>query len=246
MEQVALGCDPTQPKAGRVLTMAAAQRATLHGLLRRWEGLPASWRASVPELPMSVPRIEQEEGPASPSVEREVIAGVLAAPSVLTEIDWLSETDFSDPRCAELFGIARRLWAEDRCVDAVTVGILSESADPADRRLGSLAGGAADVFPASVPFLARRVAASAAVRQALGVGRDLVAMAGAPASVGGIGAVQLRAALDRLDELRPYAERLEQAHRRQAPQTTLPATERRGRAPVPVVRAVAALDRRTG
>ncbi len=35
--------------AGRVLAVAAAQRAAVHAAARRWQGLPASWRDGVPE-----------------------------------------------------------------------------------------------------------------------------------------------------------------------------------------------------
>jgi hypothetical protein len=195
---------------------------------------------------MVVPSLGMADEPASPAVEREVLAGVLAAPAILNEVRWLREEDFTDPRCAEQFGLVSRMWEQGRCVDAVTVSVMSASdAASPDTRLGSLAGGSAEVFPAAVPFLARRLVAQAVVREAFGVGRDLVAMAGAPASVGGIGAVQLRAALDRLDGLRPYAERWEQARPRPAARSLAPAMER---APVTVAEphGTSALDRRTG
>jgi hypothetical protein len=245
LEQVASGLDPRQPEPGRVLAMAAAQRATLHGALRRWEALPATWRASVPELPMIVPRVGRSDPGRHASVEREIVAGVLAAPAVLSEVRWLRAEDFTDPLCGELFGVARRLFEEGRPIDAVTVGIATAPLHEGERRaLGAFDRACPGTGPAAVSFLARRVLVLAIAREAASAGRDLVAMSSAPASVGGIGAVQLHAALDRLEALKPYAVRLEES-RRCAPSRSLSTAARdRQRATAP--RPVAALDRRTG
>jgi hypothetical protein len=245
LEQVATSVDPRQPDAGRVLTMAAAQRATLHGALRRWEQLPDSWRASVPKLPMIVPHVVSVSATAAPGAEQELISGVLAAPEVLDQVRWLRPGDFTDPRCGELFGVARQLFDEGRPVDAVTVGVASAPvADTNERALGAFERGVAGAGPAAVPFLARRLLASAAVREAQNAGRDLIAIAGAPASVGGIGAVQLYAALDRLEALKPYAERLEESYPCPPRRALSPVDRARARVASP--RPIAALDRRTG
>jgi hypothetical protein len=245
LEQVATGVDPRQPDAGRVLTMAAAQRATLHGALRRWESLPDSWRASVPDLPMIVPNIRGAATAERPDVEQEVIAGVLAAPTVLGEVRWLLPEDFTDARCGEVFGVAQRLFDEGRPVDSVTVSVASAPLPGTGLRgPGSFERLSAGAGPAAVPFLARRLLASAAVREAQNAGRDLIAIAGAPASVGGIGAVQLHAALDRLEALKPYARRLEESHR--CPPSRALSQPDRARPRVAGPRPMAALDRRTG
>lgn len=219
------GHDGARVEAGRVLTVAAAQRATLHGALRRWEALPASWRDTVPVHEAALPAVSgacpAESGAGM--FEREVLAGVIAAPVLLDRIPWLTPEDFTQPEVAAVFEVARQLHVACRPVDLVTLSA-SINASEASRSTGSSETGAcpaavlADLRPeqamlATVPFLARRLVEDTTVRQARAAGESLMAGAGAPGSTGGVGRSLLVAALDRLDDLRPHAERLEQAHR---------------------------------
>ena len=227
--QSTLGHDGSRVEAGRVLAVAAAQRATLHGSLRRWESLPASWRDTVPSLEATLPVAPQPDAaaPGDGPFEREVLAGIVAAPVLFDRIPWLSVDDFTQPEVAAVFDVARRLHGSGRPVDLVTLSANISSAGPeASGTASSVSGGAAAVVAAlrpdqvhlaTIPFLARRLVEDTAVRQARAVGESLICGAGAPGSTGGLGRPLLVAALNRLDDLRPHAERLEQAHRPAAP-----------------------------
>lgn len=233
--QSTISPDGTRPEAGRVLTVAAAQRAALHGAVRRWEELPSSWRDTVPNRPAQPASGSASLATADPAgrlLQREVLAGVVAAPVLLDRIRWLRAEDFTDQGVAEVFEAARQLHVAGRPVDLVT---LSAHVTPAGE-FGSPAGPpspasstppaevCAELRPehallATVPFLARRIVEDAAVREAQVTGEALVTLAAAPGSAGGLGRPMLDAALTRLDGLRPYAERLEQAHRPLVPRS---------------------------
>jgi replicative DNA helicase len=219
-------------EAGRVLTMAAAQRAALHGALRRWEALPSAWRDTLPlRTPDAAPGPPTRSAgdPAARVLEREVLAGLVAAPALLDRIPWLRAGDFTDPGVAEVFAAARQLHGAGRPVDLIALSAHLAPADERDARTApppsaaSPAPSAADAvcaelrpeqaLLATVPLLARRLVEDAAGREAHAAGQALVTLAAAPGSAGGWGRGVLDAALQRLDGLRPYAERLEQAHR---------------------------------
>jgi hypothetical protein len=250
--QVTEGWDLARPEAGRVLAVAAAQRAAVHGALRRWDDLPARWRDTIPARPLpSVPR------PVATGLsligdrvlEREVLAGVVAAPVLLDRMPWLRQEDFTDPGCGEVFRAARQLHGAGRPVDLVT---LAATAVPASRS-GADLDGPAEVcaglrpdwsFPAAVPFLARRLLAATAVRESRQVGDDLLVLAASPGSVGGLGRPVLEASLVWLDRLRPHAERLELAYRPAAGRAV--EVTRRGVSRLPVARRVPTTDRFAG
>ena len=106
---------------------------------------------------MIVPRVGRSDQGRHVSVEREIVAGVLAAPAVLSEVRWLRAEDFTDPLCGELFGVARRLFEEGRPIDAVTVGIATAPLQEGERRaLGAFDRACPGASPAAVSFLARR------------------------------------------------------------------------------------------
>lgn len=222
--QSTAGHDGARVEAGRVLTVAAAQRATLHGALRRWDALPTSWRDTVPSreatLPTPDPRERADLG--SGPFESEILAGIVAAPVLLDRMPWLTADDFTRPEVAEVFDAARHLHSAGRPVDLVTLsaalGPGGLGGDIAPSAPTGAAAALAELRPeqvhvATVPFLARRLVEDTAVRTARGVGESLVAAAGTPGSAGGVGRPLVAAALSRLDDLRPHAERLEQAQR---------------------------------
>lgn len=250
--QVTDGWELARPEAGRVLTVAAAQRAALHGALRRWDDLPAAWRDTPPARPLPSLPEPAANGPTligDRELEREVLAGVVAAPALLDRMPWLRQEDFSDPACAEVFRSARQLHGAGRPVDLVTLAASLPPGSPS----GAAVDGPAEVcaglrpdrsFPAAVPFLARRLLEATAVRDARQVGEDLLVLAASPGSVGGLGRPVLEASLVRLDRLRPHAERLEHAHR-PAPGRTVDLT-RRGASTLPVARRARTTDRFAG
>lgn len=225
--QSSVGHEGSRVEAGRVLTVAAAQRATLHGALRRWEALPPSWRDTLPARgPSPVTRpTGAARVPGDQLLEREVLAGVVAAPVLLDRIPWLRAEDFTDRGVAEVFDVARRLHSDGQAVDVITLsanitpaGELGAPATGSTPAPGSAAAVCAELRPeqaplASVPYRARRLVEGTAVREAWATGEALIALAATPGSAGGIGRPLLDAALSRLDALRPHAERLEQAQR---------------------------------
>jgi hypothetical protein len=250
--QVTEGWELARPEAGRVLTVAAAQRAALHGALRRWDDLPARWRDTIPARPLpSVPR-PVASGPTLVGdrvLEREVLAGVVAAPALLDRLPWLRQEDFTDPGCAEVFRVVRQLHGAGRPVDLVTLAASLAPGSPSgaavDRPAAVCAGLRPDrSFPAAVPFLARRLLEATAVRESRQVGEDLLVLAASPGWVGGLGRPVLEASLVWLDRLRPHAERLEQAHR-PAPGRTVELTCR-GASRLPVARRARTTDRFAG
>jgi hypothetical protein len=250
LQQAVDGGDPQRPEAGRILTVAAAGRAALHGALRRWDALPQAWRDTVPARPsrptQPAERASSELGDRL--LEREVLAAVVAAPVLLDRMPWLRGKDFTDPTAAELFGAARQLHDAGRPVDLVT---LAAAVAPLGSAAGSPVGEVGGQlrpersFPAAVPYLARRLVEAAAVRASGRVAVDLTGLAAAPGSVGGLGRPVLDAALERLDALRPYAERLELAYR-PSPARTIDLT-RRDASRVQQTRAVTSvIDRHAG
>lgn len=227
LAQSSIGHEGTRVEAGRILTAAAAQRATLHGALRRWEALPLSWRDTVPTRAPSPAERPDEAAPLPGDriLEREVLAGVVAAPVLLDRIPWLRTEDFTDCGVAEVFDAARRLHGAGRPVDVITLsasitaaGELGAPASASSPAHGSAAAVCAELRPehallATVPYVARRMVEDSAVREARAAGEALIDLAATPGSAGGLGRPLLDAALSRLDGLRPHAERLEQAQR---------------------------------
>jgi replicative DNA helicase len=230
--QASVGPDGARPEAGRVLTVAAAARAALHGAVRRWDALPASWRDTLPvstAAPAPAAGSSYVGEPVAQVLEREVLAGLVAAPVLLDRIPWLRAEDFTDPGVAEVFAAVRQLHGAGRPVDLITLSAhltpagevgapppspwssVSSPPDAAVAVCGELR--PEQALLATVPFLARRLVEDAAVREAQAAGEALVSLAAAPGSAGGLGRGVLDAALRRLDGLRPYAARLEQAHR---------------------------------
>lgn len=61
-------------------------------------------------------------------LEREVLAGVVAAPMLLDRIPWLRTEDFTDRGVAEVFDAARRLHSVRRPVDVITLSASITSA----------------------------------------------------------------------------------------------------------------------
>ena len=78
-----------EPEAGRAIAIAVGQRASVLGALRRWDGLPRRWRDTVPT------RVRQVAAPGSGNRtdastsgrEREVLAGLIAAPALLERME---------------------------------------------------------------------------------------------------------------------------------------------------------------
>jgi hypothetical protein len=138
--------------AGRVLAVAAAQRATVHQALVRWEGLPGSWRHAVSSTLQAVPATSNQLSlrPAVAAtheerlLEQELLAGLVAAPALLDQVRWLHPRDFAEPGCGHLYSALRQLHLEGRPIDLVTVAAslpASLSSTPAlDGRLGSPTG----------------------------------------------------------------------------------------------------------
>jgi hypothetical protein len=208
---------------GRVLAMAEAQRATLRSAVRRWNDLPALWRDSLPpseavpdpatQVPAMAPQAPGEC--ASAGRERELLAGLVAAPKLLGRIPWLRESDFSDPPCGVVFGALRRLYEFGHPVDAITLA-LATSRTEAVAGVESPAEVAAalrpeQAFPSAVPFLARQVLERAIVTATRQAGEDLVGLARGSSADAGLGAPMLAAATARLEQLRPHHLRLHNA-----------------------------------
>jgi replicative DNA helicase len=206
---------------GRVLAMAEAQRAAVTSVSRRWEELPQRWRGTLPagaEPPE--PRVPAPDARGGEAVgaarERALLAGLVVAPHLLGRLAWLDGKDFTDAASGALFGTLRRLHEFGHPVDVVTLAAAADGVPT-----GSDAQTPADVavllrpeqaFPTQVPFLARQVLAHAVIEQARAVGEDLVGLATAPGTAGGLGTPRLlTAARARLDSLRPHALRLERA-----------------------------------
>ena len=218
--------------AGRVLAVAAAQRATVHAALMRWEELPASWRHTLhlsPQgLPPAAPRPTARVGGDELILERELLAGLIAAPELLSHIRWLQPTDFADPAHGELFTVVRQLHDEGRPIDLVTVaaalplttptavpGLEPETpAAPPEvvlevcRRLQPH-----QAFPGMIPWIARQQLEASMLREAGSVGVRLTELAATPVAIGGVGAPVLRQAVRVLDEFGDQSRRLEAATR---------------------------------
>jgi replicative DNA helicase len=228
---------------GRLLAAVAGQRAALAGSRRRWEDLPARWRASLPGAPSKAAAEPSVDAAVVPEPDDErvgreqaLVTGLVAAPHLLGRIPWLDEAHFADPMIGEVFGTLRRLHEAGHAVDVVTLTAAcrvppgaAERPGPADvaRELRPR-----DATPSSVPFLARHVLAHAIIDDVHTVGTDLVRLAQAPAAAGGVGSPLLAAAQNHLDRLRTHALRWENATRASATQLigggTVP--ERAGRA----------------
>ena len=208
---------------GRVLAMAEAQRAALRSALRRWNELPAPWRdtlprndvvaASVHPAPAGAPQADGDW--ASAGRERELLAGLVAAPKLLGRIPWLRESDFSDPACGDVFGALRRLREFGHPVDAITLALAtSRTAGVAGAESPAEVAAALrpeQAFPSAVPFLARQVLERGIVTAAKQVGEHLVGLASGSSADAGPGAPMLTAATARLEQLRPQHLRLHNA-----------------------------------
>lgn len=239
---------------GRVLAMAAAQRAAVSSAVRRWDELPAQWRASLPAAaePQRVATgpDDRRGEPAGSAREQVLLAGLVAAPQLIGRLAWLDGTDFSDRACGKLFGTLRRLHEFGYSVDVVT---LAAAADPAPAGPDGLspASLAASLrpehaFPTQVPFLARQVLADSVIERARVVGEDLLECSAFPSTRTTCGTpVSLTVARDRLDSLRPQAVRVENAYADTRPPTEgarrLPVTRSLTRTPPAVC-----LDRHAG
>lgn len=227
--------------AGRVLAVAAGQRATVHQALVRWEGLPGSWRHAVSTKlqPISSSYPSRPPAPATRDeqlLERELLAGIVAAPAVLDQVRWLQPRDFTDPGCADLFSVVRQLHLEGRPIDLVTLSASLPTSPFAARALDTLPASTGLpsesliepdspairvcrelelhlAHPQMVPWMARQQLESSLLRMADATGQDLVAFASAPTSFGGVGGPVLRAALARLDDFTDDGRRLELAQR---------------------------------
>jgi hypothetical protein len=222
--------------AGRVLAVAAGQRAAVHSALMRWEELPAAWRHSIQLSPQGVPVPEVAHAEASLSgdellVERELVAGVVAAPALLDQLRWLQPRDFADPATGQLFATVRQLHTERRPIDLVTVAASLPLSGPAEPTVGASTNGPTTpvpaevvlevcrslqphrVFPGMVPWLARQQLESSLLREADRTGLRLAALAATPVEVGGLGGPVLRQAVRELDEFTDESRRLEAAQR---------------------------------
>ena len=249
--------------AGRVLAVAAAQRATVHQALVRWESLPGSWRHAVTSTLQATPAgvtagVPGGLRPLRPVsrdeqlLEQELLAGLVAAPRLLEHIGWLQPRDFTDPACGQLYTALRQLHREGRPIDLVTVAATLPTT-PDQRRVDEPAIGDAGsepesavlrvcrslqphrAFPATVPWLARQQLEGSLLRAADETGKDLVRIAASPVSVGGLGGPVLRAAVARLDDFTDEGRRLEAAQR------TAPSRDDAGAEPSTVTR-LRALD----
>jgi hypothetical protein len=222
--------------AGRVLAVAAGQRAAVHSALMRWEELPASWRHSIQLSPQGVPAPDVAGAATALSgdellVERELIAGLIAAPALLDRLRWLQSRDFADPATGQLFATVQQLHAERRPIDLVTVAACL----PLNGTAGPIVGAAVEeqatpvpaevvlevcrslqphrVFPGMVPWLARQQLEGSLLREADRTGLRLTALAATPVEVGGLGGPALRQAVRELDEFTDESRRLEAAQR---------------------------------
>jgi hypothetical protein len=217
--------------AGRVLAVAAGQRAAIHAGLRRWEELPASWRDAIPVRPTSVPGSGPESEPhrtfASRDeqlLEQELLAGLVEAPQLMSSIGWLEQRDFRDPACGQLYTALRQLHRDGRPIDLVTVAAALPTTDAVAGpvEVGQEASAVLRVcralqphrvFPATVPWLARQQIEASMLRQAETTGQTLVRYAASPAAVGGLGGPLLSQAVSELDRLGNEGKRLATARR---------------------------------
>jgi hypothetical protein len=234
-----------EPEAGGVLAIAVGQRASVLGALRRWDGLPRSWRDTVPTRPGAAPAGSGGRAPARASGrEREVLAGLIAAPVLLERMPWLRAEDFTDPACVEVFRAVRQMHDAGRPVDSVTlIASLSQRG-----RSGSAAATLAAqlrpelAFPAATSFLARRLVHTAVLRETRAVGERLCDLA--TASAAPVGRALLTAALGEMDRLRPLAVRLHESA--PAPLRTADRTSRPGYRLLPSRPARAVPERHAG
>ncbi|MDP3713733.1 MAG: DnaB-like helicase N-terminal domain-containing protein [Mycobacteriales bacterium] len=228
LQAVDIGREGTWP-VGKVLAMASAQRASLASGFHRWEDLPAKWRDTMPCLPVpdsaaaerSVPEhvaeVSEAELARGAGRERVLLAGLVAAPQLLGRIPWLRDEDFTDPACGSVFEAVRRVHERGGAVDVVTLPALCDgsqrgwSGQSPSEVARALRPDAA--VPTTVPFLSRMVLGDALLRGVERAGRELVALAEAPASAGGVGSGLMTAAQTRLEVLRPFATRWEEATR---------------------------------
>ncbi|MCW2667317.1 MAG: uncharacterized protein JWN57_2279 [Frankiales bacterium] len=222
LQQSAVAALEGRCSPGQLLATVAAQRAVVASGCRRWQQLPAHWRATLPVAPVVALEAAPTAAPGLTGVdeetlgrERALLAGVVSAPAVLGRIPWLREQDFAYGACCEVFRAARRLHEFGHPVDVVT---LTAACRPLPQAAGSdgsaeLAAGLRPelAFATSVPFLARRVLGNAICREVASAGADLIRYAQAPAGSGGVGEPLLSAARQRLDALQPYAVRWESA-----------------------------------
>jgi hypothetical protein len=211
---------------GKVLALAAAQRAGLASAWRRWLELPAHWRDTVPHRLQESPErsrqpgidIEPGELERRAGRERVLLAGLVEAPQLLGRIPWLREEDFADRACGRVYATVRRVHERGGHVDGITLPALCD-----DGPIGWSGHSALDVarelrpdaaVPTTVPFLSRMVLSDALLERVERTGRELLSIAEAPAAAGGLGAGMLTAAQERLDALRPWGVRWEQALQR--------------------------------
>lgn len=215
--------------AGRVLAVAAAQRATVHAALMRWEELPASWRHSLPLSPQGLPPYtDPRPDPVTGDellLERELLAGVIAAPAQLDRLRWLHAGDFADPAHASLFATVQQLHDERRPVDLVTVAATVPQVHNGPRRTEPHAPSTEvvlsvcrslqphRVFAGTVPWLARQQLEASVLREAEVTGLRLSALAATPVEVGGLGGPVLREAVRALDGFTDETRRLDAAAR---------------------------------
>lgn len=226
LQAVEIGRVGTWP-VGKVLAMAEAQRASLASGWRRWAELPTAWRDTIPCRPDPVvlegsgpeqsTDLSEAERANGAGRERVLLAGLVAAPQLLGRIPWLRDEDFTDAACGSVFGTVRRVHEGGGAVDVVTLPALCEAA-----RIGWSDQSPAEVardlrpdasVPTAVPFLSRMVLGDALLRGVERAGRDLVALAEAPAGAGRLGPGLLTAAQERLEIVRPFATRWEEATR---------------------------------
>jgi hypothetical protein len=216
-------------RPGWVLAMAEAQRAALRSALRRWNDLPAPWRDSLPPNDVVAASVSPGTAVAPQAVgdwagagrERELLAGLVAAPKLLGRIPWLRESDFSDPACGVVFGVLRRLHEFGHSVDAITLALATSRTERVAGVESPAEVAAAlrpdQAFPSAVPFLARQVLERGIVTAVRQAGEDLVGLARGSVADASPGAQMLTAATARLEQLRPHHLRLHNAKQASAP-----------------------------
>jgi hypothetical protein len=235
-----------EPEAGRALAIAVGQRASVVGALRRWDALPRSWRDTVPTRPWSVPA--GSGGRAAPAGangrEREVLAGLIAAPVLLERMPWLRAEDFNVAACAEVFRTVRQMRDAGRPVDAVTLACALNQRGRPGSAAATLAAQLRPelAFPASTSFLARRLVHAAVLRDTRAVGERLRNLATAPGVP--VGRPLLTTALSEMDRLRPLTLRLHESA--PAPARTADRTSRPGYRLLPSRGAQAVPERHAG
>ena len=219
--------------AGRVLAVAAAQRAAVHAAGRRWQGLPTSWRDAVPE-PGAAPLVDSGPGAggrqwaaarawsAASGVDCELLSAVVAAPVLVERLGWLRPEDFTDPGCGELYATVRTLHGSGRPVDVITLAAALEAAPggaTGPRGAAAAAGeqgwlGVDPLLgqPAMAELLARQLMTVAVLSDAHAAGAQLRDAAGAPATAAGADLEVVGQALRRLDQLAERGRRWQQAH----------------------------------